>query len=90
VEPTVPRKAAVVSKIIGGQHREETYMNKRDYQQGDILRLTDTRVVRFVERGGSDKDVLIVSDRNDVKDIIREDKVVGHYRPEQNKAYGAK
>jgi hypothetical protein len=65
-------------------------MIKRDYKHGDILRLTDTRVVRFVERGRSDNDVLIVQDRNEVKDIIREHQVVENYSDKRVSAYGRK
>jgi hypothetical protein len=60
---------------------------KQDYKRGDVLRLTDTRVVRFVERGASDNDVLIVADRNDIKDIVREHQVFENCSAKRDSAY---
>jgi hypothetical protein len=62
---------------------------KRDYKWGDMLKLADTRIVQFVERGGVEGR-LIVADRNGRKDIIKEEEVVDIIRPEQKKAYARK
>lgn len=59
---------------------------KRDYRWNDTLILADTRVVRFVERGGVE-DVLIVTTRDGSRDIVREHQVVNHYPGNPSTAY---
>jgi hypothetical protein len=54
-----------------------------------MLKLADTRIMRFVERGGVEGR-LIVSDRNGRKDIIIEEEVVDIIRPQHNKVYAGK
>jgi hypothetical protein len=65
-------------------------MNKRDYKHGDILRLTDTRVVRFIERGGIPGKLIVQVDREGSKDIIDESEVVEHSGRHEINAYARK
>ena len=79
----------MIRKDTAGTTGEPTHMNKRDYKWGDMLKLVDTRVVSFVERGGVEGR-LIVSDRSGRKDIIKEEEVVDHYPTNPVPAYGKK
>jgi hypothetical protein len=60
-----------------------------DYKTGDVLVLVDTRVVRL-EKCGAIEDVLIVSNADGSRDIIRRSQVRSHQSTRQTTAYARK